>query len=198
MRLRAGNQFFQQLGGYAIRSANLTDQNETQRIAIAWMTTGVFESLGVQPALGRAFRREDESPGSQRVAVLSNEIWRRQYGGDTNILGRTIRLNDNPTTVVGVMPPDFRLPEDHSIPQGAQLWLSLQIDPANLNWGSYYLQPIARLKPGVRPEHALAEVSVVFAQLRQDNPQGAINDPGYKISVLPLYDDLVGPVKKAL
>jgi putative ABC transport system permease protein len=198
MRLRAGNQSFQQLGGYAMRSANLTDQNETQRIAVAFVTAGVFESLGVQPALGRAFRREDEAPGSQRVAVLSYEIWRRQYGGDAIILGRTIRVNDNPVTVVGVMPPDFRLPEDLSIPKGAQLWLPVPIDPANLNWGSYYLQPIARLKPGVRPEHALAEVSAVFAQVRQDNPQGAINDPGYKISVLPLYDDLVGAVKKAL
>src|SRR5262245_26124099 len=198
MRLRAGNQSFQQIGGYAIRSANLTDQNETQRIAIAWMTAGVFESLGVQPAIGRTFRREDEAPGSQRVAVLSYEIWRRQYGGDANILGRTIRLNDNPTTVVGVMPPDFRLPEDLSIPQGAQLWLSAPIDPANPNWGSYYLQPVARLRPGVRPEQAFAEVSAVFAQLRQDHPEGAINDPGYKIHVLPLYDDLVGAVKKAL
>src|SRR5262245_35725719 len=198
MRLRAGNQSFQQLGGYAIRSANLTDQNESQRIAIAWMTAGVFESLGVQPALGRAFRKEDEAPGSQRVAVLSYEIWRRQYGGGGNILGRTIRVNANPITVVGVMPPDFRLPEVHSIPQGAQLWLSAPIDPANPNWGSYYLQPVARLRPGVRPEQALAEVSAVFAQLRQDHPQGAINDPGYNIRVLPLHDDLVGAVKKAL
>ena len=74
MRLRAGSQSFQELGGYAIRSANLTDQNETQRIAIAWMTAGVFESLGVQPAIGRTVRREDEAPGSQRVAVLSYEI----------------------------------------------------------------------------------------------------------------------------
>jgi len=198
MRLRAGNQSFQQLGGYAIRSANLTDQNETQRIAVAWMTAGVFESLGVQPALGRAFRREDEAPGSQRVTVLSYEMWRRRYGGDANILGRTIRLNDNLVTVVGVMPPDFRLPEDLSIPQGAELWLSAQIDPANLNWGSYYLRPIARLKPGVRPEQAFAEVSAVFAQLRQDHPQGAITDPRYYIRVLPLHDDLVGAVKKAL
>src|SRR5262245_3384933 len=198
MRLRAGNQSFQQLGGYAMRSANLTDQNETQRIAVAFVTAGVFESLGVQPALGRAFRREDEAPGSQRVAVLSYEIWRRQYGGDAIILGRTIRVNDNPVTVVGVMPPDFRLPEDLSTPQGAQLWLPVPIAPANLNWVSYYLQPIARLKPGVRPEHAHAEVSAVFAQVRQDNPQGAINDPGYNISVLPLHDDLTVAVKKAL
>src|SRR5262245_45603399 len=198
MRLRAGNQSFQRLGGYAMRSANLTDQNETQRIAVAFVTEGVFESLGVQPALGRAFRREDEAPGSQQEAVLSHEIWRRQYGGDANILGRAIRVNDNPVTVVGVMPPDFRLPEDLSIPQGAQLWLPVPIDPANLNWGSYYLQPIARLKPGVRQEYALAEVGAVFAQVRQDNPQGAINDPGYNIRVLPLHDDLVGAVKKAL
>jgi putative ABC transport system permease protein len=198
MRLRAGNQSFRQIGGYALRSANLTEQNETQRIAVAFVTAGVFESLGVQPSLGRSFRKEDEAPGSQRVAVLSNEMWRRQYGGDANILGRTVRLNDNPFTVVGVMPPDFRLPEHLSTPQGAQLWLPAQIDLANLNWGSHYLRPIARMKPGVRPEQALAEVSAVFAQLRQDNPQGAINDPGYNISVLPLHDDLVGAVKKAL
>jgi hypothetical protein len=148
-RLRAGNQSFQQLGGYAIRSANLTEQNETQRIAVTYVTEGAFESLGFQPALGRTFRREDEAPGSQRVAVMGYEMWQRRYGADANILGRTIRVNDNPVTVVGVMPPDFRLPEDLSVPRFAQLWRAAQIDPANLNWGSYYLRPIARLKPGV-------------------------------------------------
>jgi putative ABC transport system permease protein len=198
VRLRAGNQSFQQIGGYAVRSANLTEQNETQRVAVTYVTAGVFESLGFQPALGRTFRREDEAPGSQRVAVLGHEMWRRRYGGDANILGRTIRLNDNPVTVVGVMPPDFRLPEDLSVPQGAQLWQAARIDPVNPNWGSYYLRPIARLKPGVRPEQAFAEVSSVFAQLRQDHPQGAITDPRYYIRVSPLQDDLIGPVKKAL
>src|SRR5262245_53846483 len=197
-RLRAGNQSFQQIGGYAIRSANLTEQNETQRVAVTYVAAGVFESLGVQPSLGRTIRREDESPGSQRVAVLGYEMWRRRYGGDANILGRTIRLNDNPVTVVGVMPPDFRLPEDFSVPQGAQIWQSARIDTSNPNWGSYYLRPIARLKPGVRPEQAFAEVSSVFAQLRQDHPQGAITDPRYYIRVLPLHDDLIGAVKKAL
>jgi putative ABC transport system permease protein len=197
-RLRAGNQSFQQLGGYAFRSANLTEQNETQRVAVTYVTEGVFESLGVQPALGRTFRREDEAPGAQRVAVLGYEMWRQRYGGDANILGRTIRLNDNPVTVVGVMPPDFRLPEDFSVPQFAQIWQAARIDTANLNWGSHYLRPIARLKPDVRPEQAFAEVSSVFAQLRQDHPQGAITDPRYYIRVLPLHDDLVGAVKKAL
>jgi putative ABC transport system permease protein len=197
-RLRAGNQSFQQIGGYALRSASLTEQNETQRVAIAYVTAGVFESLGFQPALGRTIRREDEAPGAQRVAVLGYEMWQRRYGGEANILGRTIRLNDNPVTVVGVMPPDSCLPEDFSVPQGAQLWQSARIDAANLNWGSYYLRPIARLKPGVRPEQAFAEVSAVFAQLRQDHPQGAITDPRYYIRVLPLHDDLVGAVKKAL
>src|SRR5262252_1796534 len=198
VRLRAGNQSFQRLGGYAIRSANLTEQNETQRVAVTYVTAGVFESLGFQPVLGRTIRRDDEAPGSQRVAVMGYEMWQRRYGGDANILGRTIRLNDNPVTIVGVMPPDFRLPEDLSVPQFAQLWQAARIDTANPNWGSYYLRPIARLKPGVRPERAFAEVSAVFAQLRQDHQQGAITDPRYYIRVLPLHDDLVGEVKKAL
>jgi putative ABC transport system permease protein len=198
VRLRAGNQSFQQIGGYMFGGANLADQNETQRIAVAWVTSGVFESLGINPALGRAFRQEDEALSSQRAAVLSYEMWRRQYGGDANILGRVIRVNDRPITIVGVMPPDFRLPEDLSIPQGAEIWLSARMDPANLNWGSNYLQPVARLKPGVRPEQALAEISAAFAQLRQDHPQGGTNDPGYNIRVLPLHNDLVGNVRKAL
>src|SRR5262245_49105390 len=197
-RLRAGNQSFQRFGGYRFSSGNLTEQNETQRIAVTYVTEGVFESLGFQPILGRTFRREDEAPGSQRVAVIGYEMWQRRYGGDANILGRTIRLNDNPVIIVGVMPPDFRLPEDLSVPQSAQLWRAARIDPANLNWGSYYLRPIARLKPGVRPEQAFAEVSAVFAHLRQDHQQGAITDPRYYIRVLPLHDDLVGEVKKAL
>jgi putative ABC transport system permease protein len=198
VRLRAGNQSFQRFGGYAFRSGNLTEQNETRRVAVTYVTEGVFESLGFRPALGRTFRREDEAPGSQRVAVLGYEMWQRQYGADANILGRTIRIDDTPVTVVGVMPPDFRLPEDLSVTQFAQIWLPARIDPANPNWGSYYLRPIARLKPGVRPEQAFAEVSSVFAQLRQDHPQGAITDPRYYIRVLPLRDDLVGVVKKAL
>jgi hypothetical protein len=199
VRLRAGNQSFQQLGGYLLKSGNLTERNETQRVGVTYMTEGVFESLGYQPALGRTIRREDEAPGAQRVVVLGYEMWQRQFGADANIVGRTIRVDDNPITVVGVMPPDFRLPEDFSYRgEIGQLWVSLQIDPANPNWGSYYLRPIARLKPDVRPEQAFAEISSVFAQLRQDHPQGAIIDPGYKISVLPLQDDLVGAAKKAL
>ncbi|MBO0799280.1 MAG: ABC transporter permease, partial [Blastocatellia bacterium] len=197
-RLRAGNQSFQHIGGYAIRGGNLIDnRNGTQRVQFAWVTAGVFESLGIQPALGRAFQREDEAPGGQRVAVLSDEMWRHQYGGDADILGRTIRVNDIPFTVVGVMPPDFRLPEDLSLSQTTQLWLSAQIDPANLSW-AHYLRPIARLKPGVRPEKALAEVSAAFALLGQDHPQESIHDPRYYIRVQPLHDDLAGGVKKAL
>ena len=135
-RLRAGNQSFQRLGGYAFRSGNLTEQNETQRIAVTYVTEGTFELLGAQPALGRTFRREDEAPGSQRVAVIGYEMWQRRYSGDANILGQTIRLNDNPVTVLGVMPPDFRLPEHLSAPQAAKLRMPAQIDTANLNWGS--------------------------------------------------------------
>jgi putative ABC transport system permease protein len=199
VRLRAGNQSFQQLGGYMLLSASLTEQNETKQVGMTLVTAGLFELLGFQPALGRTFRREDEAPGSQRVVVMGYEMWQRQYGADANILGRIIRLNDTPVTVVGVMPPDFRLPEDFSYRgEIGQLWVAAHIDPANPNRGNHNLRPIARLKPGVRPEHAFAEIVSVFAQLRQDHPQDAIADQGFYIRVLPLHDDLVGSAKKAL
>jgi predicted permease len=198
VRLNAGNESFGEIGGYAFRRITLSDQAESQRLAVGRITSGVFGALGVQPAFGRAFSKEDELPGAERVAILSDNLWQHQFGAKKSILGQTIRLDDNPVTVIGVMPADFRLPEDLSIPQGAQLWLPVRIDPSNLNWGSYYLSPVARLKPGVQPEQALTEVSAIFAQLRQQHPQGALNDPAYSIRVLPLHDDLVGNVRTAL
>jgi len=198
VRLRAGNDSFQQIGGYTFGRANLTDQGETQRLAIALVTVGAFEAFGVQPAIGRTFRQEDEVANGQQVAVLSYELWQRRFAGNPNILGQTIRVSDTPMTVIGVMPAGFQLPEGFSNPEAVQLWLPVRIDPANLNWGSYFLNPVARLKPSVSAERALAEVSTVFARLRQEHPEGALTDSGYSIDVRRLHDDIVGNVRRAL
>ncbi len=200
VRLRAGAApSLAEVGGYLLQGATLAGSPgaEPERVASAWVTAGVLEALGVAPALGRSVRWSDES-GGDRVAVLSDGLWRRRFGGDPGILGRTVEIDGRPTLVCGVMPAGFALPEDLGGGEPAQLYRALPIAPGNLNWGSYYLRPVARLRAGAAPGRALAEIGTVFAALRRENPASAIDAPDYSVRVVPLRDDLVGEVRTAL
>jgi putative ABC transport system permease protein len=198
LQLRTESRSFDEVGGYIFRRVTLAGDQGSERIVAAIMSVGVIETLGVQPALGRSFSAEDNVPGNQRVVILSHAFWQRQLGSDAGVLGQTLRLNDNLFTVVGVMPAGFHLPEDFAGAEPAQLYLPLRINTAQLNWGSYYMRPVARLKPGVEPEQAYAEVSTVYARLREEHPAGALTDPAYSLRVQRLHDDLVSNVRFAL
>ncbi len=201
VRLRAGAApAIAEIGGYVERGATLTSgpAGEPERIATAWLTAGVLEALGAAPALGRSVRWSDERRGAERVIVLSNALWRLRFGGDARILGKTAWVDGRPAVVIGVMPPGFLLPEDLEGGEPAQIFRALPIDTGNLNWGSYYLRPVARLRDGVPPAQALAEIGAVFAALRRENPAAAIDAPDYSLRVVALQDDLVGDVRGAL
>ena len=111
-------------------------------------------------------------------------------GGDPGVVSRIVRIDGRPAVVTGVMPAGFALPEDLAGGEAAQLYRSLPIDTGKLNWGSYYLRPVARLREGVRPAQALAEIGTVFAALRRENPAAAIDAPDYSVRVVPLRDTL--------
>jgi putative ABC transport system permease protein len=96
VRLREGNQSFQEIGCYTFGRANLSDQDETQRIVVSRVTAGVFAALDIQPILGRAFRQEEESPSGQEVAVLSYGLWQRRFGEDANVLGQARSVSTIP------------------------------------------------------------------------------------------------------
>lgn len=196
--LRNEGQSFDEVGGYLFRRVTLAGNEGSERIVAAITSAGVIDTLGVQPAAGRAFSAEDESPGSQRVVILSHALWQSQFGGDRGVLGQTMRLNDNIYTVVGVMPADFHLPEDLAGAEVAQLYLPLRINTAQLNWGSYYMRPVARLKSGIEPEQAYAEISTIYARLKEEHPAGALTDPAYSLRVQRLHNDLVSNVRFAL
>ncbi len=198
IELRDASQSFDEVGGYLFRRVTLADDEGSERIMAAIMTTGVVETLGDQPIIGRPFSAEDSVPGNQRVVILSHAFWQREFAGDENTLGQTLRLNDNLFNVVGVMPPGFRLPEDFSGAEPAQLYLPVRINTSQLNWGSYYMRPVARLKPGVTPVQAYAEVSTIYARLREQHPAGALTDPAYNLRLQPLHDDMVSNVRFAL
>jgi len=153
------------------------------------VSAGLFPLLGVQPVLGRAFRPDEDQPGRAFSALLSDSLWRRRFGADRAIVGKTIRLRDQPYTVTGVLPPDFAVLEP-----GVDIWLPLGLDAADPRLaGGRNLVVIARYKgslAGVR-----AEMDIIGAQLERSLP--ALNT-GWRPSVFSLQDELVGDVRRSL
>src|SRR5262245_5524030 len=146
---------------------DLTGPEGPEQVTGVPVTTGIFEVLGVAPQLGRTFGPRDDRPESERVTILSDQLWTARYKRDIGIIGRAITLNAMPYTVIGVMPPGFYLNRDVTIPANVdQLWVPLasqfgveamrRRDLTNYRvWG--------RLKPGVTIDQAQAEMNVINA-----------------------------------
>ncbi len=162
-----------------------------------------FDVLNVQPVLGRGFICSDEQagggPGGFKV-VLSHEIWQKRFGGDPNVLGRTIELDRRDYTVIGVLPPRFQFPIE-SEPLDFYVTIAEDATPSNggtpetQQRGSHSMQGIARLKPGVTPEQAQADLSAIAATLAKQYPD---TNTGFGIGVKPLREELIGDVRTAL
>ena len=160
------------------------------------VTADFFKVLRAQPAIGHAFTAEEEVDGRHRVAVLSDGLWRRRFGGDPAIVGRTIPLEGGSYEVAGVMPPDFAYPVGAVRP--TDLWVPYVVPaderirhPENV---SIYLQSVARLKPGTSVEKAQAQMDQIAAALEQSHPQWNKDN---KVGVRPLRDHLVGARTKS-
>ena len=165
-------------------------------LAVGHLVTGeFFELLGVTPALGRTFGRADEAGATSDVIVLSHGFWQRRFGGDPNIVGRTITANNRPFTVVGVMGPDFSF-------QGPryQFWVPLTLrgpnpDKLPISRNSRYVQVLAKLNPGVSSDAAAAELRSVAATLAHAYPAEYTNTSFVLSS---LIEETVGNVRGAL
>jgi predicted permease len=162
------------------------------------VTAGYFHVLGFTPARGREFTTADELPEHFRLAILSDRIWRTRFSSDANIIGRTILLNAQPFTVVGVMPPDVRHPgnEYQAVADGdtVDLWCPFTFEGDPNNRGSHYVEGIARLKPGVSPEQANADLRAVLSQLQREHS----GDQGWRVLMVPLYREMVGKTEHML
>src|SRR6185436_1021512 len=121
----------------------LSDRDEAERVQGAAITSNLFPTLGVQPILGRPFREDDDRQGAEPVVMLSHELWQRRYRGDPAVVGRRIRVNGKPHTVIGVMPPRFTFPEAQKV------WIPLGPDAAADQRDARDLFTFGRLKPGV-------------------------------------------------
>jgi putative ABC transport system permease protein len=158
---RAQQTAFEDLSGFAVGTANLAVAGEKpERYSAAYTTASMFDLVRVRPHIGRALGPADDAPGSPQVVLLSDDLWRNRFGADPGVLGRTIRLNGEPTTIVGVMPPRFRFP----ILQ--DLWVNLRPDPTAVPRGEgRRLEVFGRLKPGASLEGAGANLAAVTRRL---------------------------------
>jgi len=196
--LRTRNKSFDSLAAITRSDVQLSGSGEPVRLNAFRVTAGYFHVLGLQPALGREFDEKAEIPGNETQVILSDRIWRTQFGATPDIVGRKITLDTQPFTVVGVMPPGTEHPgnEYHSLAYGdsVDVWwpFSFEGDPSKR--GSHYLDGIGRLKNGVTPEQAQAEMNSLMAQLAREHP----GDVGCQILVIPLYREIVGASQRML
>jgi putative ABC transport system permease protein len=169
----------------------LTGSGEPTRIFGVAVSHDMFSMLGVSMARGRAFAPEEDVPNGPRVVVLSDGFWRQQFGGAPDIVGRTIRINDEAWEVVGVLPAEFRFPEG-----SPQIYRPIQLDPnGGCGRGCYTIRVIGRLAPGVTLEQAEQDVGAIAARLAEQYPQTNSKVGAW---LVPLREQLVGDVRPAL
>ncbi|HSE98806.1 MAG TPA: ABC transporter permease, partial [Blastocatellia bacterium] len=191
--MRDQSKAFERLAAYYNSNFTLTGQREAVLLRGTVVTAELFPLLGAEPALGRSFLPEEDKAGGGsegRPAILSWECWQQQFAGDPEVVGRSVTLNNKSFTVVGVMPADFRFPIQA---QPTEVWVSTAIDyERSIGPGSIMVERgyrgwrvIGRLKPGVTPEQAQAEVDVIAADLATRFPRSN-EDMG--IGVKPLLE----------
>ena len=180
---------FQSVAIYTTRGANLGGEGtgEAERVEVASVSQDFFEAVGASPVLGRTFVAEEFTTLAARPVLVSAGLWRRRFAADPAIVGRTIRLNAFPVTVIGVMPEATRWPRQTDV------WLALAMDdPAvrDMRRDNRIWQAIARLGPGVPLELARARVAAIATRVREASPE---TQDGWSATVHPIHDWIVGP-----
>jgi hypothetical protein len=184
--LRGESKTLEPIAAYVFKGLSLTE-GEPERIHSAEITADFFHTLGVKPFLGRALLPDDNNPEGDPVVVISHTLWQRRFGADPNLIGRTMTLDREPYTVVGIMPPDFHFPKD------CDAWtplvsdfndISLTLGGKIINMG-IEVEVFARLKPGVTLKQAQAEMSLITSKLEKDN---ARNNTGRNLNLTALRE----------
>jgi putative ABC transport system permease protein len=194
---RERNQVFEELAAWASYTTtkfNLTGGDLPEQVQYALCSSNLFPTLGVKPALGRTFTAQEEEQGGERVVMISHGLWQRRFGADPNFVGKSVTLDGNTYTVVGVLPSDFRFV---SFPKEADVWVPLGLDPSQHRRyvrSILFLSVIGRLKPGVSPEQAQSNMASVARALADEYPEN--RNLGAK--VVSLEKQVVGEIRPAL
>ena len=182
---RGQSRSFESIAAFNYLSVNVTGGETPERVLGAGVSANFFSVLGVKAALGRTFLPDEDRPGAGLVLVLSDGYWRRHFGADPQVVGRTLTLSGDSYTVIGVMPPGLNFP----IPtKEVELWAARQVETPTRR-GPYFLTGVARLKPGVTVRQAHADTRAMKSSFDGQN---------FDFNVLPVNDYVVGDVRPAL
>lgn len=168
MLYQAHNTVFDGFGAYRETDLNLgvaTGSGQPERVSAAGVTAGLLPTLGIAPAVGRTFSKDDDRVGAPKVVMLSDQLWRRKFGGDRALVGQNVVVDGTARQVVGIMPPSFRYPTART-----EVWYPLQLDPAHSSPGSFNFIAVGRLKPNVTPAAATAELTRILPRLLEEYP----------------------------
>lgn len=180
---RDQSQSFEQLALYRWWSTNLTGVDPPERIQGFLVTANFLDTLGIKPIMGRNFSQEDNQPGKDAIAVITYSLWQRRFGGDPNIINKTITLNSVTRTVIGVMPERF------NFPKGAEIYAPLALTPElTRSRGSHSYYVIGRLKRGISRDGAQADIDTITARLEKEYPE---TNTGLGANVYPIVKDTV-------
>ncbi len=187
---KAQSKSFDGMAMYSFNHADMTGGGKPDVVRLARVTDGFFAVFGMQPLVGRIFTVDEDRAGRGRAVILSYPFWKAQFGGDQNVIGRTVNFDGETYSIVGVAPANFRYPE------WAQMWEPMAwTDQEKAVRGEHHSVVVARLKRGVALKQAQAEMSAISGRLADQYPA---DDKGWGAIVIPLHADMVGDVRPAL
>ena len=193
--LLESTQSFRAIGLYQFTDVNLYDgDGEPEHLLGVRIVPGVLDAMGIAPALGRALEPEEGWDGNHRVAIISDRLWKRRFGSDRSVVGRSLQILNDQFEIIGVMPEGFEFPS-----KDIDLWVGFGLDRANPGFrGRHSANIIARLQQGVRVEQAQSELEILSRRLRQDYPQNYAENSGFHFVVQPYLENVAGAVRPAL
>jgi putative ABC transport system permease protein len=199
--LKRGLNSWQALEGWVGGGANLSGggTSEPIRVTVTNVTGGMLQMLGVAPIAGRLLTPDDDIPGAQRTAVISTGLWKRAFGSDPSVVGRSVQLNGQAATIVGIMGQDFEFPVGDLTP--AEMWTPLQLGPPNPNQrGSHFLYLLGRLKTTATFASAQQELQQFVADsgARAVSGKHAFTPENHPIVAYALHEEVVGGVRRAV
>ena len=190
--IKARSQSFEYFGGSVMQPQDYLGDVEPLQVQASLINADLFKALGAMAAIGRTISDEDDRVGADPVVVLAHGFWQQTFGGDANIIGKTIQLSGKPYTVVGVMPADFNMPTETP-----DVWASVRVvNPVAAQFrGVHFLRTYIRLKPGVSLSQALGEMEGIDRWLAQQYPE---DNKGRRTVLLSLHERIVANTRSSL
>src|SRR5579872_1495602 len=195
---RRRTQTFESMAQYIVLPGNLTGAGEPAQVLVGRASGSLFDVLRVKAALGRTFSPDDEPSGRGEAAVVTDACWRQRFGSDPAVIGRLVAVDGVARTIVGVLPRDFRLPTER-LSSVAEVFVPIHTDVSRVGWeGDHNDEAIGRLRPGVTPEQARAELDVLQRQVADIATKEAHEPVTLASVVSPLAETITGKSRQGL